>query len=73
VDYATIAIGLYAAAAGISMNEILTIENYRARDSHYDPETRFDETYTHLPKRNVLNTDTGYSLFRGANQIPTAS
>jgi hypothetical protein len=64
VDYATVAIGLYAAAAGYSRDEILAIEDHVARGSQYDPKTRFDETYKHLPKRNVANTDLGYSLFR---------
>jgi len=64
VDYATVAIGLYAAAVGLSREEILAIEDYVARDSHYAPKTKFDATHPHLPNSNVENTDLGYKLYR---------
>jgi hypothetical protein len=48
VDYATVIIGLYAAAAGIPRDDILQIENYVANTSNYDKGTKFDKTYTHL-------------------------
>jgi hypothetical protein len=64
VDYATVAIGLYAAANGIPEKDILTIENYAARDSHFDPQVKMDTTYTHLPTRNIENTDRGYWLYQ---------
>jgi len=46
VDYATVAIGLYAAAAGIPKGTILEIQNWRARDSKYPAGTEMDEAYT---------------------------
>jgi hypothetical protein len=64
VDYATVAIGLYAAASGIPEDEILTVQNIRARDSHFDPGQKMDDTYTHLRTANVENTHRGYELYR---------
>ena len=64
VDYATVAIGLYAAANGIPEKDILTVQNLRARDSHFDSRVKMDGTYTHLPTRNVENTHLGYELYR---------
>jgi hypothetical protein len=64
VDYATVAIGLYAAADGIPRDEIPEIENRVARDSHYDRDKQMDKTYTHLPKVNVENTDLGIQLYQ---------
>jgi hypothetical protein len=64
VDYATVVIGLYAAASGMSRGEILGIQNgYAALFSHYPPSTLMDKDYTHLPARNVINTRLGYDLF----------
>ena len=64
IDYATVAIGLYAAAAGIPRAVALEIQNYVARNSHYPPGTKYDDFYRNLPIRNVRNTDIGYELFR---------
>jgi hypothetical protein len=72
IDYATIAIGLYAAAAGISENVILTAQNTAAALIHnptlggtpYPKNVPMDPTYTNLPARNVFNTNTGYSLYQ---------
>jgi len=63
-DYATIAIGLYAAAAGMSRSDILEIEDFIARGSRFGADEEFDNTYTHLPTRNVDNTDIGYRLYQ---------
>ena len=63
VDYATVAIGLYAAAAGIPENLILIIQDEIAKDSHYKKGTEFDSYYIHLPKSNVKNTHTGYYFY----------
>ena len=64
VDYATVAIGLWGAAANISEDEMLTIENeYARRYSKYSDPTR-DSFYTYLPPRNVENTRIGYRLFQ---------
>ena len=65
VDYATVAIGLYAASSGISRDEILRVQDaYAAKYSHYPPKTEMDKTYTHLPVRNVANTDLGFQLYQ---------
>ena len=62
IDYSTVAIGLYAAANGISRDDILAIENAFSIFSSFG-NVDMDETYTFLPKRNVFNTDLGYSLY----------
>ena len=62
VDSATIVIGMYAASADITRKHILTIENDVAIRSHYAKGTQMDSTYTHLPVRNVTNTDIGMRL-----------
>jgi len=65
VDYATVAIGLYAAAAGISRDQILTMQDLAAAaGSHFDENADRDKDYPHLRKENVQNTDRGYELFR---------
>ena len=64
VDYATIAIGLYSAALGISEGETLRIENlYAFAHSKFPPEMPMDGKYIHLPKRNVINTNIEYQLY----------
>ena len=63
VDYATVAIGLYAASSGMKRDEILGIQNGYARlRSHYTATTIMDRTYTSLPARNVANTELGFRL-----------
>ncbi len=70
VDYATVAIGLYAASAGISRDNILRLQDaYASRHSSFRRSTEksgpdMDETYTHLPRRNVANTDLGFQLYQ---------
>lgn len=67
-DYSTIAIGLYAAAAGISESEILRVQDiYAWMHSRFPSNTGFDETYTHLPKRNVEDTLAGYLLYQSGD------
>ncbi len=75
VDYATVAIGLYAASAGISRDIILRIQDtYAAKYSHFEPGTKMDKTYTHLPERNVANTDLGFQLYEsGRTHAPAGS
>lgn len=71
VDYATVAIGLYAASSGVSRDEILRMQDaYAARYSRYSPGTDMDKTYTHLPVRNVANTDLGFQLTSPAASTP---
>ncbi len=73
VDYATVAIGLYAASSGMKRSEILAIQDDYARlRSHYPSVTVMDRTYTHLPARNVANTETGYQLFETGRIQPVA-
>ncbi len=73
VDYATVAIGLYAASSGMRRSEILAIQNDYARlRSRYPAGTLMDRTYTHLPARNVANTETGYKLIETGRIRPTA-
>lgn len=64
VDYATIAIGLYAAAVGLREGEILSLQNgyaYVFPDFGSAPK---DETYRSLAKPNVFNTRTGFDLYK---------
>jgi hypothetical protein len=65
VDYATVIIGLYAVASGMTEDEILKIENfYAALFSHFQPGTVMDPMYTHLPFVNVFNTRLGFQLYQ---------
>jgi len=71
IDSATILIGMYAAAAGISRADILSIENDVAKSSKFAAGTPMDSTYTNLPARNVTNTDIGMRLVQsGAVPVP---
>lgn len=64
VDYATIAIGLYAAAAGISKHHILMAQNIFAGWFSNFGRVPMDSTYTNLPKRNISNPEIGFRLYR---------
>ena len=70
IDSATILIGMYAAAAGLPRDQILSIENKVAIGSTYAKGTVFDSTYTHLPVRNVTNTDIGMRLVQSGSYVP---
>ena len=62
-DYATIAIGLYAAAAGLSESDVLSLQDdYASFKSDFHHAT-MDRTYPHLAERNVRNTRLGYRLY----------
>lgn len=63
VDYATVAIGLYGASAGLPVDQILTVENEYARRNSLYPGQKKDKTYPFLPERNVANTRLGYDLY----------
>jgi hypothetical protein len=69
-DSATILIGMYAASAGITRSQILSIENDVAITSSYAKGTQMDSTYTHLPARNVKNTDIGMQLVQSGAYVP---
>ena len=72
VDYATVAIGLYAAAAGIPKYLILEAEDLVGRGSNFGDFIP-DGTYTHLPERNVKNTGIGYDLFESGRIVAAPS
>ncbi len=70
IDYATVVIGLYYAAAGFPLNECLKIQNiYAAIFSNFG-RVQMDRTYTHLAERNVFNTKLGYELFNSGRIGP---
>lgn len=73
VDYATVAIGLYASAAGLSKDDILCAEDLVARTSRFAPNRPTDPDYTHLPRRNVRNTDRGYQLYQAGRIAPPST
>ena len=74
IDYATVAIGLYAASSGMKRDEILGIQDRYARlRSHYSAGTLMDRAYTHLPARNVANTETGFKLIETGRIKPTVT
>lgn len=65
VDYATIAIGLHNAAAGLPRDASLLIQNlYAHAFSTYPEGTPMSADYPGLPVRNVINTDIGYAMFK---------
>ncbi|MBW9336787.1 hypothetical protein FEE59_25050, partial [Herbaspirillum sp. RU 5E] len=64
IDSATVAIGVYAASAGMTINSILSIQNMVARSGVYAPGTTMDSMYQYLPVRNVINTKIGYDLVK---------
>jgi hypothetical protein len=73
IDYATVGIGLYGAAAGIPVGEILSYQNtYAGLFSRFAPNTVYDSTYTNLPARNVFNTNRGYELYNSGRIGPSA-
>lgn len=64
-DYSTVAIGLYASAAGLSESTILELQNQFARfRSRFDRSEEMDEYYRYLPRKNSWNTRLGYNLYR---------
>ncbi|MFI5023553.1 MAG: hypothetical protein ACHQRJ_18130, partial [Alphaproteobacteria bacterium] len=70
--YPTVAIGLYGAAAGIPIETLFIIQdNYAWIKSRYPEGTVYDETYTHLPERNVGNTELGYELYKSGKIGPS--
>ena len=65
IDYATVAIGLHNAAAGVEMQTSLSMQNFFASyRSRYPQGTTMSESYPSLPLRNVLNTQIGYDLYK---------
>ncbi|MCK1383311.1 RHS repeat-associated core domain-containing protein [Bradyrhizobium sp. 21] len=64
IDYATVGIGLFAAAAGIPEPTLLSVENNYAWAKSNFGNVQMDATYKSLPARNVFNTKLGYQLFQ---------
>jgi hypothetical protein len=61
-DYANIAIGLYMAAAGVDIDDALSIANaYASIFSHFHEP--MDDVYVHLPRRDVTDIRQGYELY----------
>jgi RHS repeat-associated protein len=64
IDAATIAIGLYAAPAGIGFDKLMTIQDsYAGAFSKWKEDVPMHTFYTNLPVRNVRNTQIGYELY----------
>lgn len=66
-DVSTINIGIYAAASGMSLNDILTVENTYVQITNADFNWKInspDKVYKYLPVRNVENTKIGYELYK---------
>jgi hypothetical protein len=59
----TVVIGLYYAAAGVPIETTLFLENrYAAMYSKFARGKEMDKEYTHLPRKNVVNTRIGYQI-----------
>lgn len=59
------AIGVFAAAAGIDLEFVLSKSNEYAKDnSKFGEEELMSDEYPFLPKRNVENTRRGYELYK---------
>ena len=70
-DFATVAIGLYGAAASIPLDVLLTIQDrYAAGHSNFGS-AKMDDKFTHLPEVNVRNTRLGYDLFASGRIGPS--
>lgn len=70
VDYATVLIGLYAAASGIPEFLILLVEDIVAFGSDFGDNKDWDPIFRNLPERNVKNTDMGYLLYNSGRIAP---
>lgn len=68
VEYAAIAIGLYAAAYGIPEDEILEMENREA--GKFSKDREFSKIYKNIPEDNVKWTDIGYELHKSRKIFP---
>jgi hypothetical protein len=57
-------IGVYAAAAGLKQNAVLsTIDDYASLKSTFNADEPLDEVYTHSAKQDVEDTKSGYRLY----------
>jgi hypothetical protein len=70
--YQNIMIGVYAAAAGMRVEDVLKlVDDYAAPVSNFKAKERLDEVYTHSAKQDVDDTKFGYDLYK-AGRIRTA-
>lgn len=70
VNAASIAIGIYAAAAGWDLHDVLTVSNAFAAVASSHGKVKYSKKYKALPERNVLNTTIGYNMQKDG-KIPT--
>lgn len=71
IDAANVAIGLYAAAAGLPKDTTLGIANdYAAVFSNYRNAPK-DQTYTHLSKQDAEDMRLGYALYQSGKVGPS--
>lgn len=70
VNAASVAIGIYAAAAGWDLHDILTVSNAFAAVASSHGKVKYSKKYKALPERNVLNTTIGYNMQKDG-KIPT--
>ena len=70
-DYATVAIGIYGAAAGLSVEDVLAVEDLVASVGGHYKELP-DPDYVRLPSLNVENTRIGYDLYKSGRITPDA-
>ena len=63
--YTSIATGIFAAAAGVDMDEFLSVvDSYAALKSKFGPSEKLDERYTHSAEQDVEDTIRGYRLYQ---------
>jgi hypothetical protein len=63
--YTSLATGIFAAAAGVDIDEFLSVvDAYAALKSKFDPTEKMDERYTHSAKQDVEDTIRGYRLYQ---------
>ena len=63
--YQNIMIGVYAAAAGMRVEDALQlVDDYAAAISIFHPKERLDAVYTHSALQDVEDTKSGYELYR---------
>jgi hypothetical protein len=71
-DAASVAIGLYGAAAGVPQPVMLGLSGlYAAKNSTFPKDEPRDPLYVTLSKRNVDNTKLGYELYQTGRIGPT--
>ncbi|GBR54983.1 hypothetical protein AA106555_1891 [Neokomagataea thailandica NBRC 106555] len=64
-DIATISIGIYAAASGMSFNEIMNIQTaYVKVFGGTWLDEKKDSVWNYIPEKNVQNTKIGFDLYR---------